>query len=237
VATIDISAQLDAIAASTSRLLGSVADLDNRAMAAPSLLPGWNRAQVLTHLARNADGFAGMYAAARRGEVGQMYPGGPIQREADIDVGRHRPAARVIADLSGAVRGLADEAGRLRPDEWDRPGEMSAGRVALWQTLLARRRETEVHHADLGVGYGPEDWPADFVSAELAVAAAALLSRLDATPALRLVSTEGTTWEASLPGHDGADITVVTGPPGQLLAWLLGRPTTLESRPDIKPWQ
>jgi maleylpyruvate isomerase len=234
---IDIPAQLELNAASTSRLLDSLAVLDDRAVAAPSLLPGWNRAQVLTHLARNADGFAGMYAAARQGEVGRQYPDGRVGRAADIDVGRHRPAARVDADLRSSVRRLADETGRLHPDEWDLEGEVFAGRVALWETLLARRREVEVHHADLGMAYRPADWPEDFVSAELAVAAADLPSRLEPNAALRLVSTDGRQWEAAGPDGRSADATVVAGPSSQILAWLLGRPTDLPVAPDIRPWQ
>jgi maleylpyruvate isomerase len=233
---IDIATQLDRNATSTSRLLDSLVALDDRAVAAPSQLPGWNRAQVLTHLARNADGFTGMYAAARRGVVAHQYPGGLVGRVADIDAGRHRPAARLATDLRHSVGWLADEAGRLSAEEWEREGEVFAGRVPLWETLIARRREVEVHHADLGVGYGPDDWPADFVSAELALAATALPSRLEPTAALRLVTTDGTVRDAAGPASDGAAPTVVEGPPGQLLAWLLGRPTELADLPAIGPW-
>jgi len=35
--------------------------------------------------------------------------------------------------------------------------------------LLTRRLvEVELHHADLGAGYGPADWPASFAAMELA---------------------------------------------------------------------
>ena len=33
--------------------------------------------------------------------------------------------------------------------------------------MLSRWREIEVHHADLGLGYTPADWPDDLVAAWL----------------------------------------------------------------------
>jgi maleylpyruvate isomerase len=233
---IDIETQLGRNAASTARLVDSLDGLDATAVAASSQLPGWNRAQLLTHLARNADGFAGLYAAARLGVVGQQYPHGPAGRAADIDAGRDLPAAVVMADLRRSIAGLDAEAGRLSAEQWGHEGEVSAGRIPLWQTLLGRRRELEVHHVDLGIGYGPGDWPSDFVADELAVAAAGLGSRLVDTASVRLVATEGMAWEVARPDAPTAPPVLVTGPAGQLLAWLLGRATTLPSPPAIRPW-
>ncbi|MET0910545.1 MAG: maleylpyruvate isomerase N-terminal domain-containing protein, partial [Ilumatobacteraceae bacterium] len=42
----------------------------------PSLLPGWTRGHVLTHIARNADSFVRLLEAAGRGEVVTQYAGG-----------------------------------------------------------------------------------------------------------------------------------------------------------------
>ena len=43
----------------------------------PSLLPGWTRGHVLTHLARNADSQRHVLEAAVRGAPAERYPGGP----------------------------------------------------------------------------------------------------------------------------------------------------------------
>ena len=51
---------------------------------------GLEPAELLTHLARNADGRR-MVEAAARNEVAPMYPGGPDQRAADIAAGGGRP--------------------------------------------------------------------------------------------------------------------------------------------------
>ena len=55
--------------------------------ALPSLLPGWTRGHVLTHIARNADSFVRVLEAARRGEVVTQYEGGVDGRNADIEAG------------------------------------------------------------------------------------------------------------------------------------------------------
>jgi maleylpyruvate isomerase len=234
---IDISLQLQRNAASTARLLDSVSALDDGAVGRPSELPGWNRAQVITHLARNADGFTGMYAAARQGVVAHQYPHGRAGRAADIDAGRDGSAVAVTADLRASIDRLQAEAVRLTPEEWQRDGEVFAGRIAIWETLSARRREVEVHHVDLRVGYKPADWRADFVSTELAGQTRGLSARIEDTSSLTLVTLEGEKWEAVGPGGPDGPVTVVAGPGAQILAWLLGRPTSLEHPPAIGSWQ
>ena len=67
-------------------------------VAAPSLLPGWSRAHVLTHLARNADGFVNLLTSARTGEAIPMYAS-PEARAADIDAGAGRGPADLLDDL------------------------------------------------------------------------------------------------------------------------------------------
>ncbi len=73
-------AEIEAVRQGTRRILLAVGDLTDEQAAAPSRLPGWTRAEVLTHLARNADGGRGIAEAAARGEIGAQYPGGVEQR-------------------------------------------------------------------------------------------------------------------------------------------------------------
>ena len=81
---------------------------------APSRLPGWSRAHVLTHLARNADGHRRMIEGAARGEVLEQYAGGVEGRNAGIDAGAGRPAADVLADFATASDSARGRVGRLR---------------------------------------------------------------------------------------------------------------------------
>jgi maleylpyruvate isomerase len=240
VTEIDIARQLAAIDKSTDRLLARLVDIDDETVRAPSVLPGWNRAMVITHLARNADGMVGMLEGARRGEVVHQYPHGRDGRTGDIEAGRDRGAADAVADLAAAVGRLATTGRALTPAEWERDAEAFSGtghdrRFPVWQMLVSRRREVEVHHLDLDLGYRPSDWPKDFVASELALAGADLDRRLRPGSALRLIATDGLgEWRA---GPDRAGEEVVEAPGGQLLAWLLGRPCTVPDPPDLAAWQ
>ena len=70
----DLQRALDEMAEATDRLLAGLDRLTERDVRGPSLLPGWTRAHVLTHLARNADGLAVLAHNARTGEDRPMYP-------------------------------------------------------------------------------------------------------------------------------------------------------------------
>lgn len=73
-----------------------------------SLLPGWTRGHVLTHLARNADAHARRIAGALQGQDLGKYPGGALQRREEIEQGAARPAADILADLTHSQDKLAD---------------------------------------------------------------------------------------------------------------------------------
>ena len=47
----------------------------------------------------------------------------------------------------------------------------------MFDLVFRRWRETEIHHADLGLGYEFSDWPADFVRIDLARMSAQWASR------------------------------------------------------------
>src|SRR5476649_1283045 len=90
---------IEAVRQGTRRMLNAIGDLTDEQAAAQSRLPGWTRAEVLTHLARNADAGVGLAQSAARGETGSQYPGGMEQRLAGIAAGRGAHAASLLADL------------------------------------------------------------------------------------------------------------------------------------------
>ena len=135
--------------------------------ALPSLLPGWTRGHVLTHIARNADSFVRLLEAAGRGEVVTQYAGGVEGRNADIEAGATRQWATLVDDVSSSAAKLEDVfAGQSR---WDLAMTNSQGESVPHADLPFRRlREVLVHHADLGDdGFTPAEWPADYVREEL----------------------------------------------------------------------
>ena len=155
---------IEAVRHGTRRVLRAVADLTDEQVAAQSRLPGWTRAEVLTHLARNADGGRGIAEAAARGEVGMQYPGGPEQRKAEIAAGRGARAANLLADLRRSCDALMEAWHHLPDSAWDRVGRSSVAERTQRGWVWSRWKEVEVHHVDLGLGYSASEWPVTFVS-------------------------------------------------------------------------
>jgi maleylpyruvate isomerase len=50
---------------------------------------------------------------------------------------------------------------------WDQQGVMTAGPRTMAEIVSHHLRNVEVHHVDLGIGYGAPDWPPEFVEGEL----------------------------------------------------------------------
>jgi maleylpyruvate isomerase len=154
--------------AAHAQLASELSTLTDEQAAQPSLLPGWSVGHVLTHIARNADGFTLMVAAANRGEVGTQYPGGTAQRNADIEAGAGRGAAALVADVVAASARLEAAWAATTDASRQAEGLTAAGPVSISGLPFRRRRETLVHHADLGLAYSWRDWPDDYVRLELA---------------------------------------------------------------------
>jgi len=102
----EISGQLARVGAATDRLLATAAALRDARAREPSLLPGWSRGHVLTHIARNADGLANLLRWAGTGRETPMYASA-ASRSADIEAGAGRPAAELTADVAGTAAAFA----------------------------------------------------------------------------------------------------------------------------------
>ncbi|WP_432898783.1 maleylpyruvate isomerase family mycothiol-dependent enzyme [Micromonospora matsumotoense] len=208
-----------AAADAAARLLDTAAGLDAAAVAAPSLLPGWTRGHVLTHLARNADGFVNLLTAARTGEDIPMYAS-DAARDADIAAGADRPPAALLADLRRSTDRFAEAVAVMPAQAWQGTVQTRRGPWPVALVLWGRWRELEVHHVDLGTGYRPADWPAAFAQHLLHEVAGGLAARPDA-PALVLRPADGNRPELVV--GDPQDAPQVAGPAAELVAWLIGR--------------
>ncbi|MEP6659835.1 MAG: maleylpyruvate isomerase family mycothiol-dependent enzyme [Acidimicrobiales bacterium] len=228
------SADLAGACAAHARLLASLSGLDDAGARVPSNLPGWTRGHVVTHLARNADSFTGMIVAAARGEVVEQYPGGVRQRADDIEAGSGRRAAELVADVERAC-GQLEQAWADTTDELWRSGAGRSrdARVPLAELPFRRWRETEIHHADLGLDFSWSDWDDAFVTAELERTVEGLPERLAPGQALRLIANDGgPQWDVGTCG----DRIEVLADRRRLLAWLLGRLDD-PALPAVAPWQ
>ena len=81
-------------------------------------------------------------------------------RDADIEAGAGRPLAERVADVGDSAERLREALARMTPRhcgvdvQWRGGGWKPAGQIPA-----ARLSEVEVHHADLGLGFGFGDIP------------------------------------------------------------------------------
>jgi maleylpyruvate isomerase len=160
-----LSDQLDD---ATQRLLGTARVISEQDLRRPSLLPGWTRAHVLAHLARGADAMRNLLIGARSGRDRPAYVSSAA-RAADIEHGAGLQAKELMADLAGSAMAFRTIARQLPDDAWQFPVRiLDSAQFPAAQLLTRRLVEVELHHGDLGTGYGPADWPAGFAAMELA---------------------------------------------------------------------
>jgi maleylpyruvate isomerase len=221
---VDTKVALARLGESTDRLLATAAALTDTQAAAASRLPGWTRGHVLTHIARNADGFRNLLGWARTGIETPMYPSEEA-RARGIQAGAGRSAADLAADLRASAAAFAAAAEDLPADAWDAQVARRGVTFPAAGILTRRLSELEIHHVDLGAGYQPGDWPAGFVQETLARVAGDFAGRPDAPACLARPDGQDAAYPIG-PGPASAGLATpvtVSGPPATLLAWLIGR--------------
>ncbi|WP_020575310.1 maleylpyruvate isomerase family mycothiol-dependent enzyme [Actinopolymorpha alba] len=207
------------IQAATSQLMETAESLNEREVQAPSLLPGWTRAHVLTHVARNADGGRRLLVWARTGVETSEYPSMQA-RAAEIEAGAVRSLAELVADVRDSADKFAEEYARMSPQAWQSTVRWTGGHLGpALQGAEGRLFEVLIHHVDLDAGYRPTDWPHAFTTQALADISAYMSTRADA-PAVRLHAEDT---QASYSIGDGQAGIPIHGTQAALLAWLLGR--------------
>lgn len=222
---VDLQRGLDEMVESTDRLLLAVDTLDDHALREPSLLPGWTRAHVLTHVARNADGLANLVSCARTGKEVPMYVGGRAARDADIEAGAGRRIGDIRLDLDDSAERLLEAFADFPDEGYEREVTFGSGATAYGRQLpLLRVRELEIHHVDLDWGYTPADWSEAFALRTLDAVAPQFLDR--DCPVARLEAPDGRGWEVGAAGP------VLRGDPRDLVAWLVGRQPAGALAPD-----
>jgi maleylpyruvate isomerase len=203
----------------TARLLETARRLDERALAGPSLLPGWTRGHVLAHVARNADGCVNLLTWARTGVETPQYASA-AQRAADVAAGAGRPIAAQLADISASAERFLDAVAQMPAAAWAVEVRWLSGTTGPAAGVVwSRLREVEVHHVDLDAGYGPTAWSEAFCHRLLHELAAGFGAAPDG-PRVRLRATD-LGHEVTIGGDD--DVPTVHGSGAALAAWLTGR--------------
>jgi maleylpyruvate isomerase len=216
--TVDVPARITALERSMQALDHTLEHIDDEQARGRSLLPGWSRGHVLSHLARNADGLLNLVRWARTGEETPMYVSRE-QRDADIEAGAGRPAADLVEDVRSTQARLMDEMKALDEEQWQRKVRWGRDDHQGYATAIPamRRVEVEIHHVDLDLEYTLAHLPEEFVE-DLLVRTARDYSQREGTPGFVLVGSDDEgRWQV---GDGGQEISV---PPPALLGWLLGR--------------
>lgn len=200
-------------------LLGATIAVSNDEWRAPSLLPGWTRAHVASHLCRHADAFGRLAAGARTRTPGELYLD---DRDAEITEGAERDGLALQTDLDTTIGRLDEEFERLAAaDGWRQEVRLRRGlRVPAALLPLGRLFEVTVHYVDLDIGHSFDDVAER--PAELCLLWAAIRQQARSDyPALRLI-TSGKTM-IDIGAVESSDPAQVSGPAPQLLGWLTGR--------------
>ncbi|PKW15631.1 maleylpyruvate isomerase family mycothiol-dependent enzyme [Saccharopolyspora spinosa] len=233
-----ITTQLAAVERASSRLLDTVAELDELSVRQPSLLPGWSRAHVITHLARNADGFHNLLIWARTGIEHPMYASGDDRDEA-ISEGALRSQRLLLEDLAASCERFGHAADSLPAAAWTAEIADAVGApMPAHHMLRLRLLEVWAHLVDLDHDVDFADIPQPDAEQLLEDVVQQFGGRPD-VPALsvevdfgdhqRSWDLRGTTSPPSL----------VRGEPGPMLGWLLGRtgPDRLDGDfPNLPRW-
>ena len=197
----------------TQRLLGYTIGITDEEWHRPSPLPGWSRAHLATHLARNAEHLTRIAEAVDAGLPQPVAPSA-AERLAELERGADRTGLELQIDLDTTAGALQTTIERLT--NWTAPVRLRGRDWPLSVLPLARLHEVCIHHIDLDCQFSPD-------AVDPAAAAWLLRWVLDLLadadlPALRV---ESETLVAEL-GHTGVARTV-TGSDARLWAWLSGR--------------
>jgi maleylpyruvate isomerase len=212
--------ELEWITDGTRRLLADLDALDDAALDEPSLLPGWDRRYLLSHVANNAGALRNLLHWARTGEERRMYVSNE-QRAADIAAGATAPSAVLRSLVASSAEVLWSDLDGMPLEAWSAPVITAQGLTRLASEVpWMRVRELYVHAVDLDAGARFAGLPPSFLAA-LLDDIAARRSAVGTSPALALTATDtSATWQVTGNG----DATRVRAPLATLAQWLSGRP-------------
>jgi maleylpyruvate isomerase len=216
----ELSDSLSWLVGGTSFLFRVVDRLDDDQLREPSALPGWTRAHVIGHVARNAEALGRLAAWARTGLETPMYTS-PMQRDADIEASAALPADRLRAELTSTAGELTAALDELDEKTWQTTLLSAQGRlIPATEVPWLRVREVWLHAVDLAAGARLTDLPDGVLDALLGDVAATMSAR-EGCPSVVLEPTDREqTWRLGLPD---ATPVALRGTAAELTGWLVGR--------------
>ncbi|MDT0566328.1 maleylpyruvate isomerase family mycothiol-dependent enzyme [Streptomyces sp. DSM 3412] len=216
------AAMLEWAAKGTAVFEAAVHWLTDLGLTRHSYLPGWSRAHVVAHVARNADALVNLLSWARTGVTTPMYTSGD-QRAREIEETARWPAEKLRAELLAADSRLATELATLPEECWAATVRTARGReVPASQVAWMRVREVWIHSVDLDIDTTFDHIPHGVCDALLDDVTAAFRARLDCPPVQLRAEDSARTWLLGAP--DGTEPVVVSGDLASLASYATGRP-------------
>ena len=151
------AANLELLRQESDKLLATVRGLSSPEMSAETLCDDWDRAHLLTHVARNADALLNLVRWAVDGQERQAYESDEV-RDRDIAEGAARPTEEIIKDVVASAERFRDEAQQLLGPAGEATVRTRTGNeVTGAQVIPMRIIEVVFHHVDLRTGYTFDD--------------------------------------------------------------------------------
>ncbi|HKS44512.1 MAG TPA: maleylpyruvate isomerase family mycothiol-dependent enzyme [Amycolatopsis sp.] len=213
----------------TTRLLDLVTTLDDTGLRAASGLPGWSRAHVVGHLARNAEALTRLATWARTGIENPMYAD-PGQRADEIEQSASLPAAELRRQLRATADVLDTALSSLTTAQWSAPVRSALGRrIPAAEIPWMRIREVWLHAADLTATPSLASMPDGALDLLLDDTTTTLSRKPDCPAVVVAPGDRDRTWRLQ-PDIPAAD--TITAPAAEIAGWLTGR---LPGRPGWPP--
>lgn len=215
-------AVIDRVSQGTVVFEAAVSALDDIEIARASHLPGWSRAHVVAHVARNSDALINLLDWARTGVETPMYTS-TDQRAAEIEAGARLRPDVLRADVRAADARLADAIAALPDVCWEAQVRTARGRlVPVSEVAWMRAREVWVHAVDLGAGVDFDAIPHEICAALLDDIAAAFRTRPEPPSVALTAEDDQRGWLLGV--ADATDLVTVRGSIPSLAAYAAGRP-------------
>lgn len=222
----DLAVTLPWVEQGTTVLLDAASHAD---LAAPSFLPGWTGADVVAHVACNADALGRLLVWGRTGVVTPMYASAQARDEEIAAVSDLPHDALRTRMATSAVR-LADSLAAIDGPVWEARVRSARGReLPVREVPWMRTREVWLHALDLAEDLSLQDLP-ETLRDELFDDVVDSYVERAATPKVEL-SCSGRTLTL---GTDGLP-QQVSGDRDEVLQWLTGRRAHPTPRPSVGP--
>jgi maleylpyruvate isomerase len=211
----------------TAYLFSVVEKIPNSGLGGPSALPGWTRAHVIGHVARNAEALGRLASWARTGVESPMYES-PEQRAADIEESAAYPPSILRHDLLHTADALAREFALQDEQTWQAEVRNAQGKtIPAMELPWMRIREVWLHAVDLDSGGRMADLPPEVLDLLLDDVTDTLSAREGCPSAVLVASDRQRSWQLGV-----GEPVRVSGTAAELAGWVTGRNAGGQPRVD-----